>query len=123
MKLYEYGRQSLVFVNGTQYTLEGQVGYQNSPWERVPPTKIYFAEVIHGEITAADQIDFNSKFEARITKAQSQSMELYQKIERFVMLQNLDKLLNSVTNATHKNFDDLIHRPLDYSHVRKNENH
>jgi hypothetical protein len=91
MKLFEYGHYFVVFADGNQYEIDGNMGHKNAPWSKVSAQKIYIAKIDNGNITAANTADPTQTFSGKITKYGRWNQELYNMVERTVLLEALKK--------------------------------
>lgn len=93
MKIMEYGQYQLIFADGYQYEIEGEVGYKNAPWSKVSPNRVYCARLNNGKIIA-DIIDPLQAFSGKIVKCEKWDPELHAQVERFVMMEAIKQIVN-----------------------------
>lgn len=94
MKMFEYGHYFVVFAGGQQYEIDGNMGYKNAPWSKVPANKVYIAKIDNGKVTGADVADPNQTFSGKITKCDKWDQELYNLVDRTILLEALKKVIN-----------------------------
>lgn len=95
MKIFEYGHYFIVMADGNQYIIDGDMGYKNAPWSKLPPNKVYIAKIDNGKVTAADIIEANSTFSGKISKAEKWDQELYNIVERRVLMEAMSKIIGA----------------------------
>lgn len=89
MKIFEYGHYFVVFADGLQYEVDGNMGYKNAPWSKVQPNKVFIAKIDNGKVTAADIVDATQTFSGKILKCEKWDPELYRLVDHTILMNAL----------------------------------